>query len=74
MHGPTHIKFARHYTVDQIQNYKMDYVCGTHEGERNTFNILLGNPMEIDHFEDLDTDRSLKVKIIFKEIVWEGPD
>ena len=29
--------------------------------------------MEIDHFEDLDTDGSINVKIILKEIVWEGP-
>jgi hypothetical protein len=32
----------------------MDEVCGTYEGERNTCNILVGNPMEIDQLEDLD--------------------
>ena len=30
--------------------------------------------MEIDHLEDLDTDVSINVNIILKEIVWEAPD
>jgi len=56
--------------------YAMARACGTMGDKRGGYRVLVGDPRERDHLEDLDVDGRVILKLIFKKLTggraWAG--